>query len=55
VGKTIDDDELVGYILSGLDDIHDTLVLLVNVVASTILADLFGQSSSFDMRYHHRR
>jgi hypothetical protein len=49
-GKIIDDDELVGYILSALDDIHDPLISLVNVVASTILADPFGQSSSYDMR-----
>jgi hypothetical protein len=49
-GKTIDDDELIGYILNGLDKSYNSLVSSVNGNPCTSLTDLFGQMNSHDMR-----
>ena len=50
VGKIIDDDELVGYILNGLDGSYNALVASVNGNPGTTVSDLSSQLSSYDMR-----
>jgi hypothetical protein len=48
-GKPVDDDELIGHILHGLDGSYNYLVTTVNGNPNTTLDDLFGQLSSFVM------
>jgi hypothetical protein len=50
VGKPVDDDELIGHILYGLDGSYNSLVTTVNGNPNTSLDVLFGQLSSYDMR-----
>jgi hypothetical protein len=51
VGKPLDDDELVGYLLRGLDkDHYNSLITNINGKADTTLDEFFGQLSSYDMR-----
>jgi hypothetical protein len=51
VGKPLDEDELVGYLLHGLDkDHYNSLITNVNGKPNTTLDELFGQLSSYDMR-----
>ena len=49
-GKPLEDDELIGYILHGLDSSYNSLVAAVNGNPDTTLDDLFGLLSSYDMR-----
>lgn len=49
-GKPIDDAELVGYILNGLDGSYNGLVSSVNANPGTSLSDLYGQLNFHDMR-----
>jgi hypothetical protein len=51
VGKPLDKDELVGYLLRGLDkDHYNSLITNVNGKPDTTLDELFRQLSSYDMR-----
>ncbi|KAK1695131.1 hypothetical protein QYE76_011828 [Lolium multiflorum] len=51
VGKPLDDDELVGYLLRGLDkDHYNSLITNINGKPDTTLDEFFGQLSSYDMR-----
>ena len=45
-GKPIDDDELIGYILNGLDGSYNDVVAAVNRQHGTTLDDLFAQIAS---------
>jgi hypothetical protein len=50
VGKPLDEDELVGYLLRGLDkDHYNSLITNVNGKPDTMLDEFFGQLSSYDM------
>ena len=49
-GKSLDDDELIGYLLHGLDHSYNALVAAVNANSGTSLADLFSQLSAYDLR-----
>jgi hypothetical protein len=48
--KPIDDDELVGYLLHGLDSSYNPLVADVNANPSTSLSYFFSQLEAFDDR-----
>jgi hypothetical protein len=48
-GKIIDDHELIGYILNGLDKSYNALVDRVQANPGTTLDDPFGQLQAFDM------
>ncbi|XP_071683505.1 uncharacterized protein [Lolium perenne] len=51
IGKPLDDDELVGYLLRGLDkDHYNSLITNINGKSDTTLDEFFGQLSSYDMR-----
>jgi hypothetical protein len=51
VGKPLDEDELVGYLLRGLDkDHYSSLITNVNSKPDMMLDEFFGQLSSYDMR-----
>jgi hypothetical protein len=51
VGKPLDEDELVGHLLRGLDkDHYNSLITNVNGKPDTTLDEFFGQLSSYDMR-----
>jgi hypothetical protein len=50
-GKPVEEDEMIGYIVNGLDKTYNSLVSSVENPATTItLDDLFGMVSSHDMR-----
>ena len=49
-GKPLEDDELIGYLLHGLDASYNALVTAVDSNPATTLDDLFGLLSSYDMR-----
>jgi hypothetical protein len=49
VGKIIDDDELKGCVLNGLEKSYNSLVNHVQSNPETTLDDLFGQLQAFDM------
>jgi hypothetical protein len=48
VGKPLDEDELVGYLLHGLN--KDQYNSLINGKLDTMLDEFFGQLNSYDMR-----
>ncbi|KAK1646403.1 hypothetical protein QYE76_064208 [Lolium multiflorum] len=51
LGKPVEDDEMLGYLLHGLDKgEYNALITSVNANAGTILDDFFEQLSSYDMR-----
>jgi hypothetical protein len=51
VGKPLDEDELVGHLLRGLDkDHYNSLITNINGKPDTTLDEFFGQLSSYDMR-----
>jgi hypothetical protein len=49
-GKRVDNDELKGYILNGLDGEYNPLVASINAVPSTTLNDMCAQLQAFDYR-----
>jgi hypothetical protein len=50
-GKPVEEDEMIGYIVNGLDKTYNSLVSSVENPSTTItLDDLFGMVSSHDMR-----
>jgi hypothetical protein len=49
-GKKVDDDEVKGYILNGLDSAYNPLVTSVNAVPSTTLSDMCSQLEAYDYR-----
>jgi hypothetical protein len=49
-GKIVDDDELKGYILGGLDHRYTSLVASINAVPATTCADTCSQLQAFDDR-----
>lgn len=51
VGKPLDDDELIGHLVKGLDTRHyNSLITNVNGNPNITLDDFLGQLSSYDMR-----
>ncbi|KAK1647074.1 hypothetical protein QYE76_064879 [Lolium multiflorum] len=50
IGKKVDDDELKGYILAGLDGDYTSLVSSINAVPTTTLNDMCSQLQAFDQR-----
>jgi hypothetical protein len=50
VANPLDDDELVGYLLHGLDGSYNCLVAVVNANPGTTLPNLFSQLSAYDLR-----
>jgi hypothetical protein len=48
-GKIVEEGELMGYILNGLDDSYNSLVSSVNANPDTTLDDFFGQICVHDM------
>ena len=50
IGKTVDDDELRGYIPGGLDDQYTPFVTSINANPSTTCADMCSQLQAFDDR-----
>jgi hypothetical protein len=49
-GKIVDDDELKGHILNGLDGLYNALVTSVNAIPSTTLNDMCSQLQAYDYR-----
>jgi hypothetical protein len=49
-GKPVEDDEMIGYILNGLDSSYNDLVSSVNGNPHTTLDDVYGQINSHDLR-----
>jgi hypothetical protein len=49
-GKTLDDDELKGYILGGLDQRYTSLVSSINAVPATTCTDTCSQLQAYDDR-----
>jgi hypothetical protein len=49
-GKPVEDDEMIGYILNGLDSSYNDLVSSVNGNPNTTLDDVYGQINSHDLR-----
>jgi hypothetical protein len=49
-GKKVDDDEVKGYILNGLDSAYNPLVTSVNVVPSITLNGMCSQLEAYDYR-----
>jgi hypothetical protein len=47
-GKRVDDDELKGYILNGLDGDYNPLVASIKVVPSTTLNDMCAQLQAYE-------
>jgi hypothetical protein len=48
-GKPIEDDEMIGYVLNGLDSSYNDLVSSVNGNPNTTFDDLFGLIRSHDL------
>ncbi|CAO2037247.1 unnamed protein product [Urochloa humidicola] len=49
-GKNLEDDDIVGYILNGLDSDYNSFVSFVSVKDSLSLGDLYSQLLSFEAR-----
>ena len=49
VGKPLEEDELIGHFLHGLDGTYNALVTVVDANPVTSVDDLFGLMSSYDM------
>ena len=51
LGKPLEDDELMGYLLRGLNRVHyNALITSINGNPNIMLDEIFGQLSSYDMR-----
>ena len=55
VGKKIDDDDLISYILNGLDSDYNPFVSSVSVKDSLSLGDLYAQLFSYEARLQQQR
>ena len=55
VGKKIDDDDLISYILNGLDSDYNPFVSSVSVKDSLSLGDLYAQLLSYEARLQQQR
>lgn len=54
-GKAIDDDELIGYILNGLNSDYNPFVSSMSTKDSISLSDLYAQLLSFESRINQQR